>query len=91
MFLATCTLYQFVLPDAYSRIQEVHVHAASPALPTSQQAKTMRRNIRGETPLHIASIKVSLYRQGFIQYKEKPYDQYYMKYTTNTSIHSASP
>ena len=29
-----------------------------PATPSSAQARTMRRNIRGETPLHIAAIKV---------------------------------
>ncbi|XP_064401882.1 BRCA1-associated RING domain protein 1-like isoform X2 [Halichondria panicea] len=46
------------------------VTKTSPARLTSQQAKTMRRNIRGETPLHIASIKgdadevISLLKQG---------------------------
>ena len=29
-----------------------------PATPSSAHARTMRRNIRGETPLHIAAIKV---------------------------------
>jgi len=29
-----------------------------PPTPSSAHARTMRRNIRGETPLHIAAIKV---------------------------------
>ena len=32
--------------------------APPPATPTTMHARTMRRNIRGETPLHVASIKV---------------------------------
>ena len=32
----------------------------STSKPTTAHTKTVRRNIRGETPLHVAAIKVSL-------------------------------